>query len=166
MLYQQLVSFDKWTFIAQILNLFIQIWLFKRFLFEPVKKIVAKRQAEVNQIYDGAEQAKHDAEDAKKSYEDQLKNAKADADALSERTMASARLRSDELISNAQQEAAKIKEKASKDIEQDRKKVMEQARDEISDMAVEIAEKLVKKELQSEGQSALIDQFINEFEAK
>ena len=166
MLYQQLVSFDKWTFIAQILNLFIQIWLFKRFLFEPVKKIVAKRQAEVNRIYTDAEDAKFQAENAKAGYEEQLKAAKADAEALSERTLASARLRSDEIIKNAENEAVSIKEKAAKDIEQDRQKVMDQARSEISDMAVEIAEKLVKKELKSDGQNALIDQFINEFEAK
>lgn len=166
MLYQQLVSFDKWTFIAQILNLFIQIWLFKRFLFEPVKKIVAKRQAAVNQIYTDAETAKSQAENAKNDYEEQLRGAKADAEALSERTLASARLRSDEIIKSAESEARSIKEKAELAIEADRKKVMDQARSEISDMAVGIAEKLVKKELDSEGQDVLIDQFINEFEAR
>ena len=71
-----------------------------------------------------------------------------------------------EIVKNAEDEARSIKEKAAKDIEQDRKKVMDQARGEISDMAVEIAEKLVKKELDMDGQDALIQQFINEFEAR
>ncbi len=166
MLYQQLVSFDKWTFIAQILNLFIQIWLFKRFLFQPVKKIIAKRQEELNKVYSDAEAAREGAENARLDYEEQLKNAKQDAEALSERTLASARLSAGEIIQNAQSQAQSMKDKAAKEIEADRKKVMDQARGEISDMAVGIAEKLVRKELKTEGQDALIDQFINEFEAE
>ena len=166
MLYQQLVSFDKWTFIAQILNLFIQIWLFKRFLFQPVKKIIAKRQEELNKVYSDAEAAREGAENARLDYEEQLKSAKADAEALSERTLASARRSAGEIISEAQTQAQSIKEKAAKEIEADRKKVMDQARGEISDMAVEIAEKLVRKELDDGNKGALIDQFINEFEAE
>ena len=44
MSYQSLVAFEGWTFIAQILNLFIQMYLFKRFLFKPIQKILAQRQ--------------------------------------------------------------------------------------------------------------------------
>ena len=45
-MYQQLVNFDYWTTVAQLLNFGIQLLLFKRFLFEPVKKILEKRQLE------------------------------------------------------------------------------------------------------------------------
>ena len=47
--YQSLIDFQGWTFIAQICNLFLQMYLFKRFLFNPIKKIIAQRQAEINQ---------------------------------------------------------------------------------------------------------------------
>ena len=53
--YQSLVNFDYWTLIAQLCNFGIQLLLFKRFLFEPVKKILEKRQAEVNNIYSASE---------------------------------------------------------------------------------------------------------------
>ena len=46
--FQSLVELAPWTTIAQICNLFIQIALFKKFLFKPVKEILAKRQAEVD----------------------------------------------------------------------------------------------------------------------
>ena len=55
MSYQSLVDFNGWTLIAQILNLFIQIYLFKRFLFKPVKKIFEQRQQEVDSLYADAE---------------------------------------------------------------------------------------------------------------
>ena len=36
---QELVTIIPWTFIAQILNLFIQMYLIKRFLFKPINEV-------------------------------------------------------------------------------------------------------------------------------
>ena len=52
--FQSLVELAPWTTIAQICNLLIQIVLFKKFLFQPIKNIIAKRQAEVDGLYDEA----------------------------------------------------------------------------------------------------------------
>lgn len=59
--FQSLVELAPWTTIAQICNLLIQIVLFKKFLFQPIKNIIAKRQAEVDGLYDEAGKAKADA---------------------------------------------------------------------------------------------------------
>ena len=61
--FQSLVELAPWTTIAQICNLLIQIVLFKKFLFQPIKNIIAKRQAEVDGLYDEAGKAKADAEE-------------------------------------------------------------------------------------------------------
>ena len=37
-LYQALITLDGWTFVAQICNLMIQLFIFKKFLLNPVKK--------------------------------------------------------------------------------------------------------------------------------
>ena len=42
---QDLVTIVPWTFIAQICNLFIQVYLIKRFLFKPVNQMLEKRRA-------------------------------------------------------------------------------------------------------------------------
>ena len=162
MVYQQLVSFDKWTFVAQILNLFIQIWLFKRFLFEPVKKVVASRQQEVDKLYSEAETAKADAEAAREYYDDTIKKVRLEAEQITERAVSNARFKEKEIVSNAQTEAVKIREKAEQDIA--RRKVMNEARGEISSMAVEIASKLVQREINADDQQALIEQFLNDYE--
>ena len=39
---QELVGIVPWTFIAQICNLFIQMYLIKRFLFKPINEILEK----------------------------------------------------------------------------------------------------------------------------
>lgn len=160
--YQSLVSFSGWTFIAQILNLFIQLYLFKRFLFKPIKDIIAKRQQEVDEIYDEANQANADAQSAKSGYEAHLQQASAEAQAITERALNNARTQSEALLSAAQSEAAAIKQKAESDIALERRKATEQMKGEISELAVSIASKVVRKELNPADHEQLIEQFIDD----
>ena len=160
--YQSLVSFQGWTFIAQILNLFIQIYLFKRFLFQPIKKILSERQKEVDAIYDDANAARTDAEQAKQNYEQHLKSAQEEAAVITTKAVQAAQSRSDELIAAAKQEAAAIRAKADSDIAQQRKKAVNEMKNEISDLAVSIAEKVTQKEMKAEDHEKLIEKFIDD----
>ena len=160
-MYQSLVSFQGWTFIAQILNLFIQIYLFKRFLFKPVKKIFEQRQSEVDAMYDDASKAKQDAEAAKESYESHLRTAAAEAEAITTRAVATAQRRSDEIVGEAQRQAAFLKEKAQSDIALERKKAINEVKNDISCFAVDIAAKVVEREISVKDHEALIEEFIN-----
>ncbi len=161
-LYQELVNFDYWTTVAQLLNFGLQLLLFKRFLFEPVKKILEKRQNEVNTVYADAEQANIAAQEAKRSYETHLATARQEAEDITSKAVASAKLQSDQILSAAKEESDKLRAKASADIELERQRAMSEAKGEISKMAVEIASKLVEKEIDENTHSALIDRFIDE----
>lgn len=162
MSYQSLVAFEGWTFIAQILNLFIQMYLFKRFLFKPIQKILAQRQQEVDAIYADADSAKQDAESAKAEYEGHLLTARTEAEAITERAVKNAQTRSDAMLASAQSEAAAMREKASRDIELERCKAMNEMKREISGLAVEIASKVAEKEIDEKQHEALIERFIDE----
>ena len=162
MSYQSLVAFEGWTFIAQILNLFIQMYLFKRFLFKPIQKILAQRQQEVDNIYADADSAKQDAESAKAEYEGHLLTARTEAEAITERAVKNAQTRSDAMLASAQSEAAAMREKASRDIEIERRKAMNEMKREISGLAVEIASKVAEKEIDEKQHEALIERFIDE----
>lgn len=160
--FQSLVDFSGWTFIAQIANLFLQMYLFKRFLFKPVKDIIAKRQAEINSVYDEADKALKAANDTQKAYEAQLQNAHSEADAITSRAVASAQVRSAELLRQAEADAGAIREKASRDIALERSKVLSEAKHEISGIAVELASKVAAKEIDEKQQDELISRFIDE----
>ena len=160
--FQSLVSFQGWTFIAQILNLFIQILLFKKFLFKPIKNILAKRQQEVDAIYDDANASRLEAENARAEYSEHLQNAQEEAAAITARAAAAAQSRSDELIESAKKEAFAIRDKAESDIALERKKAVNEMKDEISDLAVEIASKIAQKEIDKSSHEALIEKFIDD----
>ncbi len=55
---QELVGIVPWTFIAQICNLFIQMYLIKRFLFKPINEMLEKRRAAADAEITDAEAAK------------------------------------------------------------------------------------------------------------
>ena len=78
-MYQALVDFKYWTFIAQICNLLIQMLLFKKFLFKPVKAVNEKRRAEVGELYSQAEEARTTAEHDKAEYSKKLLEANEEA---------------------------------------------------------------------------------------
>ena len=158
--FQSLVELAPWTTIAQICNLLIQIVLFKKFLFQPIKNIIAKRQAEVDGLYDEA--GKADAEEAKAAYETHLKTASEEAKAITTRAISSANLASEQIVSTAKAEADAMREKASREIELERRKTMDELKGEISGLAVEIASKVAEKEIGEKEHEALIGKFIDE----
>lgn len=159
---QDLVTIIPWTFIAQILNLFIQMYLIKRFLFKPVNEILAKRQALTDKEIKDARDAKADADKIRGEYEGQMATAKAEASQIISDAKKSAQTEADKMIKAATDEAHSIKAKAEADIEQEKKKAINEAKDEISGLALSIAGKVVEKEIKEEDHRKLIDEFISQ----
>jgi len=62
------MGIDWVTFVAQIVNLFVLIWLLKRFLYRPILDIIDKRQAEINARIQSAQEAQEQAEKEKASW--------------------------------------------------------------------------------------------------
>lgn len=161
-MFQSLVDFNGWTLIAQILNLFIQMYLFKRFLFKPVQKILEKRQEEVDAIYGEANDAQKKAESAKEEYENHLQSAKQEAAEITARAAKTAQDKSEEILASAKKEAFAIRDKAEADIAQEKKKAVNELKDELSGLAVELAEKITQKEIDQKQHEKLIAQFIDD----
>ena len=161
-LYQSLVSVNPITLIAAICNLFIQLFVFKKFFWNKIVAVIdARREAADKEIKD-AEEAKAEALAIKSTYEQNMLEAKDQADRILLSAQKSATTRSEEIISQAQQQAAQIKAKASADIAQEKKKAFNDAKDEISVIALAIAGKVVGRELDVQDQSRLVDSFIEE----
>ena len=161
-IYQSLVAVNPVTLIAQICNLFIQLFVFKKFFWDKILNILDQRREAADKEITDAQAAHAEANAIKATYEQNMKEAKEKADGILLSAQKTATLRSEEIISQAQQQAAQIKSKASSDIELEKKKAINDAKNEISGLAMAIAGKVVERELNTADQSALIDNFINE----
>ena len=161
---QQLVTIIPWTFIAQILNLFIQVYLIKRFLFKPINEVLKKRQEAADKDIQEAKKAKEAAEAVKTEYETSMSDARGEATRIIEDAKKDANLRAEELIKEAEQHASSIKAKAEEDIRLERKKALNEVKDEIGSIAMDIAGKVVEKEIHEDEHKALIDEFLQNVE--
>ena len=141
-LYQALITLDGWTFLAQICNLMIQLVIFKKLLLNPVKKVIAERKAKADSQIADAEKLRTEANQIV---------------AAAQKTAAA---RSEELLGEARAQDAALKQKAEADIAQERKKAVNEVKDEIGGMAMEIASKVVEREIKEADHQDLIDEFI------
>ncbi len=161
-LYQSLVTANPLTLVAQIFNLFLTLFIVKIFFLDKLKAILdARREAADKQILD-AEKAMQEAAVIKKTYEKNMEEAKAKADALLHSAQNTANLRSEEILKQTQQEVSLMKARASADIALEKKKAMNDAKNEISGLALAIAGKVVERELNEADQSQLIDRFLDD----
>ena len=141
-LYQALITLDGWTFLAQICNLMIQLVIFKKFLLKPIKQVIADRKAKADSEIADAQKLRTEANQIV---------------AAAQKTAAA---RSEELLGEARAQAAALKQKAEADIAQERKKAVNEVKDEIGGMAMEIASKVVEREIKEADHQDLIDEFI------
>ena len=161
-LYQSLVTVNPVTLIAQICNLFIQLYFVKRFFLEKIKAILDQRREAADREISDAQAARAEAMAIKETYEQNMQKARIQADAILSNAQKTATVRSEEIIGQAQQAAAQIKQKAASDIEMEKKKAINDAKNEISGLAMAIAGKVVQRELTNADQELLIDHFIDE----
>ena len=157
---QELVGIVPWNFIATICNLFIQVYLIKRFLFKPVNEMLEKRRAKADAEIQDAVKAKEEAQAMKSEYEKNMQEARDKANEIVKTAQKTAAVQSEEMIREASSQVTAMKEKAEKDIAQERRKAVNEIKGEIGGMAVEIAGKVVEREIKESDHQALIDEFI------
>lgn len=158
---QELVGIIPWTFVAQICNLFIQMYLIKRFLFKPVHEILEKRRTAADAEIIQAEETKAKAEAIRAEYERNMQDARQKANEILDSARNTAAIQSEKILKEAQDQTFAMKNKAEKEIAQEKKKAVNEVKGEIGDMAVEIAGKVIEREINEKDHEKLIDEFIS-----
>ncbi len=160
-IYQSLVAVNPVTLIAQICNLFVQLLIVKIFFLDKIKAILDQRREAADKEITDAQAAKAEAMEIKETYEQNMREAKAQANEILVHAQKTATVRSEEIINDAQAQAVRIKEKAAADIAQEKKKAINDAKDEISGISMAIAEKVVGRQLTADDQQKLINDFLD-----
>ncbi len=160
--YQALVAVEPTTLIVTILNLFLQIFLIKKFLLGKVLAVLERRRQDADKEITDATLTRQEAQTLKETYEANLHQAKQEAGDLIARAQKTAADRSEEIIRSAQEQVVQMKRNASAQIAQEKKKTLNDAKDEIAGIAMQIAGKVVGRSLDGDDQSRLVDEFIDE----
>ena len=160
--FEAFVGVNFWTALFILINTLTIFFVAKKFLFGPVMKMIQDRQNEIDGIYADAENAREEAQALQSEYRQKLEGAAEESQRLVKEAVARGQSREEEILRQANREAAAILDKAAADIAQEKKKAINDAKDEISGIAMAIANKVVCRQISEKDQADLVDSFISE----
>lgn len=156
-----LVEFNA-TFFFQIFNTFVLFLILKKLLFEPVTAFMAERENEIAEEIKNAEEKNLEAEKLKEKYSSKIKDIENEGKQIIKKAKEIADKEASEIVSNAREEEKEIRLKNQKELEREKAKAVNELKDEISNLTIQAASKVIGKNLKKEDHLALIDQFIDE----
>lgn len=155
------LGFDPVAFILNVFGFLILLWLLNKFLFKPVGGLLEQRQRDISSTYDKLEADRRQMETLKADYEarlaaieaegrERINNMVKEAQAIRDQVINDASARSKEMIARAEQEIAREQELAFQTIRQ-----------QVVDLAMGAATKVIGDNLDESRQRRLIDEFIS-----
>lgn len=158
------ISVNIWQIVISLANLVILFLLFKKYLFEPVKKIVAKRSSEITAEYDKASKATEDANAIKAAWDEKMLTADAKADEIIKEAVDKADRRNEVMLYETREKAESIIRKAKAEAERDKREAHESIKAEIVGVSAAISEQIIGREINMNDHRDLIDSFIDNME--
>ena len=148
--------------VFQWVNTLILFLIMKKLLFKPVSGFMQKRRDEIANSFKEAEEAEVRANEMRKEYELKIEKAKAEAREIVQDASHKAQVKADEIVKDAREEATRLMDKAQIEIAREKQKVLNELKDEISNMAVLAASKVISKDIDKNDHEKLIHDFIQE----
>lgn len=160
-MFESFIGINFWTALFVLLNTTVLFLVLKKFLFIPVMNMIKDRQEEIDTMYLEADNAKQGALALEAEYKEKLSQATMTGESMVKEAMERGRNREEEILRQAKAEASAIMAKASADIALEKKKALNDAKNEISEIAMAIAEKVVGRELSGADHEDLVNGFID-----
>ena len=159
--FESFVGVNFWTCLFTLVNLFILYKFMKKLLFKPVQNMIDSRQKEIDDLYADAGRSKAEAETLKAQYEGQLSEANAERERILKAAHQRALQQQETMLREAQDQAARTLKRADEQIELEKKQARNELKNEVSDMAVQIAGAVLARDVKPAEHEALIDSFID-----
>ena len=138
------------------------IFLVKKFAWGNITSILDARAEKITNDIDEAEAARKKAEELAAKREEELAGSRQEATTILETAKETAEKNKAHILSEANQEALRLKEKAQLEISQNKEEAMNSIKGDVADLTVNLAGKLLSQQLDSEGHRQLIDRYLNE----
>ena len=138
------------------------IFLVKKFAWGNITSILDARAEKITNDIDEAEAARKKAEELAAKRDAELAGSRQEATTILETAKETAEKNKAHILSEANQEALRLKEKAQLEISQNKEEAMNSIKGDVADLTVNLAGKLLSQQLDSEGHRQLIDRYLNE----
>jgi F-type H+-transporting ATPase subunit b len=148
--------------ISQIVNFVLLLVLLRIFLYKPIVRMLDKRRETIKTDLEEARTARSQAEAARQEHEKELENAREERLSILAQAREQAEKMREEILENARAEAHQLVAKTEEEMEALRRQALAGAQDEIADLALAAASKVVGKSLDEQDHRRLVEEFLAE----
>lgn len=144
----------------------ILFWLLNKYAFGPLFGIMEKRRQLIQEQMNVAENSRVAAEASMSEQKAALEDARKEAYAIIEQARATSSKQADEIVTSAKNEATRLKDEALKDIESEKNKAISALRTEVGGISVQIASKIIEKQVDEKSQEEIVNKYLKEVGSK
>lgn len=150
------------TALFTIINLLVTYFVLKRFLFKPIMKVLRTRREGIEKLIKETAEKQEEADSQLAEANRRIHLSTREAAEIVTAAKSQAEVQSENILSEARHEATAMVERADGEISRMRVTMLNEVRDEVADLSVAIASKVIGKVLDEQHQRALVDEFLDE----
>jgi len=147
--------------ILHIVNVLILFFFLRWLLYKPVMKFLRQRDERAEAAREEIRRGQDEVESQLQHYNKLIENARDESARIVQQSNELAREHAKEIVDSSKAEAGEIIARAQREAQYSRAHAKDVLRNEIADMAVDIASKIVKREISAEDNRAIIEDFFN-----
>jgi F-type H+-transporting ATPase subunit b len=152
-----------WTStLITIVAFLLLLWLLNKVAFGPLFAIMEKRRQLIQEQMNTAETSRKEAEASMAEQKAALDEARKEAYTIIEQARTTSSKQADEIIETAKNEATRLKDAALSDIESEKNKAISALRTEVGGISVQIASKIIEKQVDEKAQSEIVNKYLKE----
>lgn len=145
--------------IINIINIVVLFVLLRLLAYKPVKKYMDARSARVQAEMDGAKQANEQAQAMRDEVSAALAGSEQKAAAILHDGEEAAMKNAEIILQQAREQAARLLDEARAQADEERRQAMGDMKNQVAELAVLIAQKILEREIDAQDQQKLIDDF-------
>lgn len=156
-----------WTStVVTLISFGVLYFLLNRYAFGPLMSVMEKRRELVLSQLNEAAETRSEAAAYVEQQKEALQQARQEAYEILEQSRQTSSKQADALIAQAKEETARMKDEAIRDIDSEKNKAMAALRGEVGRVSVQIASKLIEKEIDEKANEGLVDQYLKDVGTK
>lgn len=145
-----------WGLVAFLLLMLLMV----KFVFPKANAALEERRQAIEGKMEEADAKLVEAEEARRNYEASIEDARGEATRIIDEAKSTAESLRADILEKAETEAAAIIERAQSEIATERQRVVQELRSQVGTMSVELASRIVERELDTSTHEELVDEYI------
>jgi F-type H+-transporting ATPase subunit b len=157
-----LTDIDFTLTVATIVLFAVFAWVLAKFAWGPLLRMIEEREKGIKEAVEGAEKAAADSRELLEKHREMLREAGREREEIIKKALKEADTLKADLQAKARSESEGMISRAREQVDREKNLAVLELRQQVADLAIEAASRIVKSSLTPEAQKQLVDEFIKD----